>query len=190
MLKVALLVALVGLTVSLEFNWDSIPVVANTTQCLYRVEDRMLGCRGSSEVVECEAISTLPVGFQIFGLGRETLEQVPVESQKFLLYPRGSNDTDYLNHVVEVEDVIRNVSLCHMESMEVGLRVPDVKCWTRLVELFQPSVGIPARVEKLEDNVMLFGEVIVVDKQTQKRWLGLWGLMMMNPLFWGMPFFG
>lgn len=193
MLKFTLLVALVGLAVAQELNWDSIPVVANSTQCLYRPENKMLGCRGSDQVIECEAVSTLPVGFEIFGLARETLEQVPVESQRFMLYPRGSNDTVYQNHVVEVENVTRNVSLRHMESMEVGLRVPDVKCWARLVELFNASVGTQVvQVEQLEDNVALFGEVLVVDRQAQKRWLGL-GLLgwpLLNPLFWGWPLFG
>ncbi|RNA32096.1 hypothetical protein BpHYR1_050502 [Brachionus plicatilis] len=193
MLRFTLLIALVGLAVAQELNWDSIPVIANSSQCMYRPENKMLGCRGSGEVIECEAVSTLPVGFEVFGLGRETLEQVPVESQKFLLYPRASNETVYQNHVVEVENVTRNVSLCHMESMEIGLRVPDVKCWARLVELFNASVGTQVvQVEQLEDDVALFGEVLVVDKKAQKRFLGfgLLGWPLMHPLFWGMPFFG
>jgi len=177
MFKLAVaLVVLVGLAVADDIDWEKIPSAGNHSQCVYRSEIRMLGCRGLTGVVECGVLGTLPQGFEVFGLGRETVEGVlPVESTRYWLYPRELNETTYLNHVVEVQNVTHNVSLFHLESFNetFGLRVPDVKCWTRLVDLFNASVGTQVvRVEEMSTEVPLFGEVLVLDRQTKKRFLG------------------
>jgi hypothetical protein len=185
-LAVALLVTLVGLTVAEEFKWDSVPPAGNSSQCVYRSEHKILGCRSSVGVVECGVVGQLPVGFEVFGLSRVD-GVVPLESQSFWLYPRELNKTIYMNHIGEVHNVTRNITLWHTESSEfLGLRVPEVKCWTRLVDLFNSSVGTRlVTVGELNTEVEIFGEVLVMDRQTKKRWLGL-GLGLGWPLGLGL----
>ncbi|CAF0784614.1 unnamed protein product [Brachionus calyciflorus] len=189
-LTVALLVVLVGLTVAVEeFKWDSVPSAGNNSQCVYRPQSRVLGCRGSDNVVECETVGQLPQGFEVFGLGRESLEGVvSVESQRYWFYPRELNQTVYHNHTVQGQNTTEELSLFHLErNQTVGLRVPDVKCWTRLVELFNASVGVHVvPVLNSTTEVPLFGEVLILERQAQKRWLGL-GLLGLglNPLLFG-----
>ncbi|CAF0862708.1 unnamed protein product [Brachionus calyciflorus] len=204
MLKFGLLIVLVGLAAAVEsdeFKWDTVPPAGNSSQCIYKPETRQLGCRGMSGIVQCEVMGELPKGFEVFGMGREELEgDSPIESIRYFLYPRELNETEYENHIIQVENVAHNVSLYHLESMTetVGLRVPDVKCWSRFIDLFKASTGIQiVKVEDMTTEVSLFGEILVVDKQAQKRWLGwglgwgglgLWGWGLgwgLNPFLWG-----
>jgi hypothetical protein len=206
MLKYLALLFFVGLVVAEDdFKWDAIPVVANSSQCVYRPELRVLSCRGPNGIVECptefESSRLGSLKFPVFGIRRDEVVSVrtPVEESLFELYPRKIDNTTYLNTTVIVEDKPVEVFLYfHEKPVHAGFRITDAKCFRRIVEtVFTPSTG--NHVVKLEsgEEVGLFGEILFADKPTNKRWLGLgfpWlglGMGMWGwGLGWGLPFWG
>ncbi|RNA32097.1 hypothetical protein BpHYR1_050503 [Brachionus plicatilis] len=169
--KTIFLAYLVGLVVTDELEWDLVPPAENGTQCIFKSKNKMLICRGSIGVVECSATISLPVGFDVFGLSSQSIEHGSIESKKYDLYPRILNETVYQDKILKG----KNISLSHIESNDVGLRVPDDKCWARLVELFNATSGSQnAQIEQSENRVSLFGEILIIGRQVNKRWLGLW----------------
>lgn len=205
MLKFALVLLLVGSAIAEEvFHWDQIPVAENSTQCIYRPEVRKLACRGVSGIVECPANIEWPFGqvpskFEVFGLRRDPIKSsvTPIESRMFELYPRRLENETYVNYTVTVEGKTVELYLyTATNATEVGLRVQDAKCYVRLIDvIFNRSDA--KQVVRIENggHVELFGEILAVEKPTQKRWLfglpwlmglGLWGW----GLGWGFPFFG
>lgn len=169
--KIVVFVYLAKLVATDESDWDLVPPSANSTQCIFKSKSQMLICRGSIGVVECTAISSLPVGFDVFGLNKLNDEHISIEAQKYCLYPRVLNETVYQEKI----DGEKNVSLSHMASDDMGLRIPDERCWFRLIELFNATKQIHhAQVEQSESTISLIGEILVVGRHVNKRWMGLW----------------
>jgi hypothetical protein len=140
----------------------------NVTQCIYRPEDKILACRGTTGDVECESVFEWSgeSDWKIFGLGfvPELLE-AKNEQIKYFLFPRNLDNVTYVNHTVIVDGAERDLFLYYGEKrVEFGFRVVDPVCWSRIVSLI--------RVSSDGVNAMI-GEVLLMDKQVAKRWL--WG---------------
>lgn len=201
MLKLALFLALVSVAFAAdELVWDKIPGAANSSQCIYRVDTRQISCRGPREVVvECPAVlETAALGqrrYEVFGLCRVEGEvaDLKAESRRYWLYPREIDNTTYLDRRVEVDGKSVELYLYYGEkTSETGLRVTDLKCYERLVELYTSSV-INHEVKVLDRTVSLFGEILVADKPAHKRWLGWlspWSWGWGWGLGWGYPYWG
>ena len=105
---------------------------------------------------------------------------------RYWLYPRKLDNSTYFNHTIKVGNVLSDLVLYYGDKfVEYGLRVTDLSCYDRLVGLFRESTMIhevPLEESKIE--VPLFGEILVMDKNVQKKWLyGYgWGL---GSLGWG-----
>jgi hypothetical protein len=126
-----------------------------------------------------------------------------VESMRYWLYPRSLNGTTYANRTVALENGrVADLMLWYgeraaTEGQQLGVRVTDVQCYERLVRLFADASRQPHMV-RLEagpqavQEIPLFGEVLVMDKNVQKRWLwGYgWGLGSWGWGAWGWPYGG
>jgi len=174
-----------------EARGVELPASFNSTQCVYTPESKMFRCRGVSHdsVVECPAIFEWEGvnSFSLFGLGF-------AEAGRYFLYPRSLDNSTYLNHTLLTEGGVRDLFLYFGDKMvEFGFRVTDLSCFERIVKLI--SVAPVVHIGELESelvvkpSVSLIGEVLLVDSQVTKRWLGGWGLGMGMGL-WGMGGFG
>jgi hypothetical protein len=161
----------------------------NSSQCIFNTEDKMLSCKGPVEAVQCAAVcDTAILGdkehrkFNIYGIGM-VAERVEgkIESVRYWLMPRKMDNSSYLNHSVIAENgkVVDIVVGCGEKFVDVaGLRVTDCRCYERLVRMFDEAAKQPHMV-RLEteptvvQEVPLLGEILVLDKHVQKRWL--WG---------------
>jgi hypothetical protein len=168
-----------------------------SSQCIFKPEERLFTCRNVNEsnVAECEAVAEFgDRRFSVFGIGmiQDVAESSGVESTRYWLYPRSFNATSiadrkvklYGNHSVILQDGrVADLMLWYgeratTEGQQLGIRVTDVKCYERLVRLFANSSRQPHMI-RLEagpqavQEVPVFGEVLVMDKNFQKRWL--WG---------------
>jgi hypothetical protein len=209
MLKFVVLLFFVGLVAAEDdFRWDSIPVVANTSQCVYRPELKILACRGTNVFVECPAVcESTRLGslkFKVFGIGRNEIisETTPNEDTTFDLYPRNIENTTYLNSTVFVDEKPVHIVLYYNEkTTHAGLRVTDVKCYGRLIQnVFLNHIEYQyVTVESVTEKVGLIGEILIAEKPANRRWLGYgypwyggfggyggygWGAG------WGLPYYG
>lgn len=183
------------------------PDMFNSSQCIFRPEEKMFSCRSSVETVECPAIcDTTILGekrdskFSVWGIGIIGREQ-RIENVRYWLYPRKLDNSSYLNHTMVADNgrVVDLVVGCGERFVDVaGLRITDCKCFERLVRMFDVSSRTPhmARLESeptVVQEIPLIGEVLVLDKHVQKRWLwGFgWGGMGLGwgwgGLGWGFP---
>lgn len=210
MLKLALsLVFVVGLVAAEvdEFRWETIPVAENASQCIYRPEVRTLACRGVSGLVECPAsVEFGPFQFEVFGLRRNPVKSFvePVETRVYELYPRKLDNQTYENFTFvskRVESGPVELYLYFAETNttgQFGVRVTERKCYTRLIDVVF-GVSKAHHVVRVEggSEIELFGEILIAEKPSNKRWLGfgfpwlgfglgLWGW----GLGWGLPFWG
>lgn len=167
----------------------------NHSQCIYRPDDKVLSCKGLVETVECSTIAEMSVlgekKFNLFGIGMiPDFTENKLESMKYWLYPRKVDNSTYLNRTVSIENG-KSVDLVlyynEKSTEQVGFRVTDLKCYEKLVRLFADASRVP-RMFRLESEsnivqeVPLFGEILVLDKAIQKRWL--WGYTW-SPYSWG-----
>jgi hypothetical protein len=64
-----------------------------------------------------------------------------------------------------------------------GVRVAELACNTRLVDMLSRSAGRDGRVNELPGKVRFVGEILIADTPLNKKWIGwLWG--------WGIPLWG
>ena len=203
MFKVALFVVLFGVAMAVtdELRWDKIPVAANSSQCIYRVDPGLLSCRGGpkEEVIECSAVlETRGLGSrrcEVFGLRRMEKEaDQKIESIKYYLYPREMENTTYLDRVVEVEGQKIELYLYYSDKfVSNGLRVTDLKCYEKLVTGVYEKSTASHEITIGEEKVSLFGEILIADKPAHKRWIGWlspWSMGWGWGLGWGWPFWG
>jgi hypothetical protein len=179
----------------------------NSSQCIYNVEDKVLSCKGAVEAIECPAVcDTAILGekarsrFNIYGIGM-VAERVEgkMESVRYWLHPRKLDNSSYLNHTV-VADNGKQVDLvvgCGERFVDVaGLRISDCKCYERLVRQFDEAARQPrmVRVETeptVVQEIPLIGEILVLDKHVQKRWLWGYGWGGLGGWGWGgWPLYG
>lgn len=152
----------------------------NSTNCVYLPETKVLKCKGSSGDVECDVAADLSgLGskkFNVFGIGRLPVEMKDAkpESIKYWLYPRNIDNQTYFNHSIAVEGKLVDLVLYHADKVvDNGLRVPDLKCYERLVSLFNAStenhiVRLEGEESSSNPEVSLFGEILWNDKNLQK----------------------
>jgi len=160
-----------------DFSWDKVPDVANTSQCFFRAASQILSCRGAnSSIVDCPALIETPdIGsrrIEVFGLSRIAgADAERIEQTRYRLFPRELDNISYMNSSIETtEGKPVDIFLYWGEkSVGNGMRIADRKCYARLVELFRETKM--THEVRLTDElaVQLFGEILVVDKQIQKR---------------------
>jgi hypothetical protein len=205
MLKLVLCLALVGCALAAEeLSWDKIPEAGNSTQCIYRPEIRLLACRGVDRtfVVECPAVLELSAinstrRFEVFGIARVEGKDVEARLVRYNLYPRRIENNTYEDRRIRIDgERVVDLTLFTAEEsgVESGVRVSDVKCYERLVELFRRSTH-RQEIRIGEEQVNLFGEILVSDKPATKRWVGWlnpwgFGLGWGWGLGWGLPVWG
>jgi hypothetical protein len=181
MLKLALsLVFIVGLAMSSvveEFNWENIPESENSSQCVYRSDERSLDCRAFGVLMECPAALELnsSLKFEVFGIGRNASIKslvTPIESRVFELYPRKLNNQTY--HKVFVDDKPAELFLYFgKKSSSLGIRVTDRKCFIQLIHVvfgLCKSHDVANFVEgNKTEKVDFIGEVLIAEKKVDKR---------------------
>ena len=167
-------------------------VVSNATQCVYNKREERLSCRDGEEVVECDAAFEFEreedeKRFKIFGLGaRDFGEEKNYRSLVFCLYPRGLDNSSYVNESARW-------SLYQSEKRgDLGFRVEKASCYERLIRVFLQADD--KHVVKIgERNVTLFGEILTLDRSVQKRWFYGYGFYPYFNGFWGWygwPYYG
>ena len=142
----------------------------------------------------------VPSQFEVFGLRRDQDKSFvsPIENRIYELYPRRLDNETYVNYTVTVEGKTAELYLYYAPtSTRVGLRVTEPKCYVKIIDIvFNKSVAKQVVEIKSGAHVELFGEILAVEKPTQKRWLGfgfpwLWGMGLWGwGLGWGFPFWG
>jgi hypothetical protein len=191
--------AMAGLTE--KFDWETIPEVKNTSQCVYLPGLKRLSCRSEDRIISCDAVMEKMEGlkYEVFGLGRvislEEEEKMNVDEIKYYLYPRHLENSTYLNRTIEIDgEMIDLFVYFDEEPVESGIRVTSLKCYKRLVKMFDLTTveHVPVIDGEEREECTLFGEVLVLDKEAHKRWFGgLWGgLGLWSPWLWGFGFWG
>lgn len=206
-LSICLLVAFLGLAMAVDVNfdkdssierekrlsWENAPL-ANSTRCVYLPESKQLSCKWMEQVIECDAVCERSAlgssrSFSIFGIGKLSAEfsNSSIESIRYFLYPRDLNNQTYYNYSMVVDGKVIDLVLYYGESgVETGLRIPNLRCYERLVNLFRQSTE--HHIVKLEGSgseVQLIGEILSNDKNVQKRWLWGYGWGLGYPWGWG-----
>lgn len=121
---------------------------------------------------------------QVFGIGRLPVEPVDskTESIKYFLYPRNLDNQTYFNYSVTAGQKLIDLMLYSAESIvEYGIRVPELNCFEKLVDLFRSSTEdhiVSLSSDFIEKPmVSLIGEILNGDKVIQKKhgWGNGWG---------------
>lgn len=200
MLKFFLLIAVCGLVqaapkhgMTWESAWSAIPLPLNGSQCLYVSELSQFSCRGhTNDFITCDAVKHLPgVPNKLFGLGRVAPSSEEHENTVFGLYPKQlqaiTNETVYLNNTWEFVDAKSQeekevcLSVYHAEDHHeefFGIRVPDVKCYQRIVAFLDTITHeehaeiFNIENEKSTEKVILIGEVFIVEEVKVRRGFG------------------
>ena len=178
----------------------------NSTQCVFKPEDSRVTCRIMMENIECPAvIDTVVLGpkferrLSVFGMSIMRMEK-SIERVRYWLHPRKMDNSSYLPHSMKHPESGKEIDIvvgCGERWEDVaGLRITDCKCFERLVRMFDESSLRPhiARLETMPtivQEVPLFGEILVLDKAVQKRWL--WGYGWGGYYGWGWagyPYYG
>lgn len=188
-----------------------LPAGMNSTQCIYRPEDKIVSCKSAEEVIECPAVCDVSVfgdkfekpSYNIWGIGRCNREKK--DEMIYSLYPRSMDNSTYMPSYKIWEDKKINFVLgCSNASfVEVaGLRVSDCECFKRISAMLESAFRAPhiaelASSESVIEEIELAGEVMVMDEQVRKRWLFGWGWGLglgfgwgFGGLGWGFPFWG
>jgi len=153
--------------------------VLNTTRCLYSTESKLLSCTGLGGEVECDAFLELSVlgsrTFNFYGIGQLPIDYdfTKLESVRYFIYPRELDNTTYLGHSWTTTGQEVDLVLYYGETgLQSGVRISGLTCWTRLVTLLRGTLTTESvRVTGLETQVPLIGEVLVSDRNLQKKWL-------------------
>jgi len=185
-----------------------VPEIFNSSQCIFKPEEKVVSCRRAAETVECPAVCDTSVlgadfekrerKFNVWGIGVIGHEE-RIENVRYWLYPRRLDNSSYLNHTYVADNgrVVDLVIGCGERFVDVaGLRITDCKCYERLVRVFDESSRRPhmSRLESeptVVEEIPLIGEVLVLDKHVQKRWL--WGYGWGGYYGWGWagyPYYG
>jgi hypothetical protein len=210
-ISAAVVVAATPQAFSWEKAWSAVALPSNGSQCIYASEVAQFSCRAVANVfVTCDAVKNLPgVPDKFFGLGRvaAAASEEAHEATTFGLYPKQlqpiTNETIYLNRTWDfVEESSHRdeqvfLSLYHAEvNGDFGIRVPDVKCFKRLIE-FLATIESERVVEidslDQQEKVSLIGEVLILEQVKSRRFLGallLLGLLSGGPLGFGFGAFG
>jgi len=184
---IVLLFAAFGLTLAgsipEEFKWENVPTSGNFSQCIYKEDVKIFSCRGVQGIVECPVVydvtglGAASKKMDVFGLGFNTLDTIKPEFTKFWMYPRSMDNTTYENHTVMGTDKQIDLVLYYAEKfIDYGFRVTDLKCYTSLVSMFRFSNDthmVPVESDLLvRPMIPLFSEVMIIDKEMHKRFIG------------------
>jgi len=183
MKSLILLVALFGLTFAIDdFNWDKFPSSGNFSQCVYREDVKLFSCRGLKGIVECPVVLGISTyKFDFFGLGFSETDKTD-EFTRFWLYPRSIDNITYANHSIVVNEKPVELVLYYDDVFTYyGFRITDLLCYSNLISLFRfaptETHMVPLESKLLvKPTIGLFSEILVIDKDIKKRWLGGWGL--------------
>lgn len=141
-------------------------------------------------LIECPAVFECKGDrvFRVFGLSRiPEMVEGKTEMMRYWLYPRKLDNSTYFNHTIRIGDALSDLVLYFGDKfIDYGFRVTDLKCYERLVGLFKESTMthlVP--LEGIKTEVPLFGEVLVLDKNVQKKWLYGYGWGLGSSLGWG-----
>lgn len=195
-----------------------LPAGMNSTQCVFRPEDKMVSCKSAEEVIECPALCDVTVfgdkfeepSYNIWGIGkcnRDEKEKKDMikDMMMYSLYPRSMDNSTYMPSFKKWEDKkIDYVLSCSKDSYKkvAGIRVTDCECYKRISMMLESAFKAPhiaelVTGESVIEEIELAGEVMVMDEQIRKRWLfGYgWGMGMglgwgFGGLGWGFPFWG
>jgi len=193
-----------------SFNTMSmdIPDGMNASQCIYKPDESLLTCKGPTETVECKTPFMIgsfnATAHHVYGISAvpcTDATKCTLETSKFWLFPRKiENTTTYLNHTFANGTVDLQLWSGEWASNVLGLNVADVACYTKRAKVITEGCKTP-RMSRVTSNwtntveeVGLCGEILVLDKTVQKRWLyGYgWGLGGLGSLWgWGgYPYYG
>ncbi len=188
---------LLGLSQAAEdIKWETIPEAKDSAQCIYRNDINVFACRvgPKSEIVECP--SSFEGGkfgtnsrFEVYGMARASGMQTPADKAndvKYFLYPRTADNQTYFDHkFTDGKGGEENVHLYFSENDKTaGFRIKDLKCYEKLVRLFDTLQANHPGTLQQGGSVQLFGEVLVFQRPVNKRWLWL------SPWMWSWGWFG
>lgn len=153
----------------------------NRTECIYAQDSRMFSCHGPTGVVECETELTwgYPVQFELFGLAK-----CENHTDRYRVLPRRLDNTAWDDNKLVVDGVEKRIELYYgEETNELGLRVMDKKCWTRLDTLFKNSLRnekVWYYANEVLETTYLIGDLMVTEHTPEvkeettksKRWWG------------------
>ena len=184
-----------------------IPDGMNASQCIYKPEENTLTCKSPSETIECA--TTLVAGSlnatatHVYGIAAVpcTDAKCSLETTKFWLFPRNiDNATTYRNRTALNGTIELQLWSGEAASNVRGLNITDLTCYTKLAKTITEGCKTPRMVRVTSnwtntvEEVGLCGEILVLDKTMQKRWLyGYgWGLGGLGSLWgWGgYPYLG
>lgn len=116
----------------------------------------------------------VPKEYSIFGMSRIVgMESNDSEPNRFLLFPRSLDNSTYFNSAIIVNGEYKHLMLYYNEKFsDFGIRVTNLKCYQQLINSFARSMlNIIALVENdSKRNVILFGEILIADREISKRW--------------------
>ncbi len=120
------------------------------------------------------------------------------EFVRFLLFPRTLDNTTYSNSSILVNGERKSILLYYGENFsDFGIRVTNMRCFQKMVNFFEQTLlYIIAPIESdNRRNVLMFGEILIVNREITKRWresgwglglgFGIFGWSGMGTPFWG-----
>merc|ERR1712127_600310 len=170
--------------VTKEMRREIIEKDMKATKCMFKSEDEMVSCKKGEEIVECKSVRDVSL------LSDEELEKMPKisilgigmvdkESKRFPLFPRFVNETIYRPATCE-QNKLPIVFGCGKKfASAIGLRVEDCKCFEKLSVMLKVAAKEPfmGEVKDMEEKVEMISEMLIMDKDLEKRFLwGGWGL--------------
>lgn len=154
------------------------------TKCMFKSEDKIVQCKKAEEIVECKCERDVSL------LSDEELEKMPEipilgvgmidkESKRFPLYPRFVNESIYRPATCEKKKLPIVFGCGKKFASAIGLRVEDCKCFEKLSVMLEIASKEPfmGEVKDMEKKVEMISEMLIMDKELEKRFLwGGWGL--------------
>ena len=111
--------------------------------------------------------------FTIFGISKVgNGEFDKLDESRYWLYPRKLDNSTYVDRTIMVNGVAKDLVLYWSEKFtNYGVRVTDLVCYLKLVKLLNTgTLNHVVRIESLVKTVSLFGEVVIGDRTSVKRY--------------------
>ncbi|CAF0916820.1 unnamed protein product [Brachionus calyciflorus] len=163
------------LALSIIFMVNGLPIqnsdIEKTTLCVYTDNSKQIFCQRSEIKIQCDAFVVGQKSIRFLGISQQPIDSSNPELVKYFVYPRKEKSSTYLDHSNLIEGrSVENFLYYGEKSDNNGLRVPNLSCWNKLLDVLKGTEQIQkVKLTDSNEEVSLIGEIFIDDFSKSKR---------------------